>query len=124
MNRRNLLRLTLALVTSRVGATGLAAPGRRSMKGFELYSWEERGSWKFALLLGTNRLKRPEEIQAAAVTLPDLEQKLGDVARGEFILWGTTETPGLSLPPAETVARVRRQCQALGLQLQIQSQGR
>jgi len=36
----------------------------RSMKGYELYSWEEEGQWRFTLITGTNRIKALEEITA------------------------------------------------------------
>jgi hypothetical protein len=33
-----------------------------SMKGYELYSWEEEGQWRFTLITGTDRIKTIEEI--------------------------------------------------------------
>jgi len=33
-----------------------------SFKGYELYSWEEEGQWRFTLITGTNRVKTLEEI--------------------------------------------------------------
>ena len=33
-----------------------------SMKGYELYSWQEEGQWHFALITGTNRIKTIEEM--------------------------------------------------------------
>ena len=33
-----------------------------SLKGYELYSWEEEGQWYFTLITGTNRTKTLEEI--------------------------------------------------------------
>jgi len=33
-----------------------------SFKGYELYSWEEKGQWHFTLITGTNRTKTIEEI--------------------------------------------------------------
>jgi len=32
-----------------------------SIKGWELYSWPDDGSWKFSLMVGTNRMKTLEE---------------------------------------------------------------
>ena len=34
----------------------------RSMKGYELYSWEENGQWHYTIITGTNRVKTMEEI--------------------------------------------------------------
>jgi hypothetical protein len=33
-----------------------------SMKGYELWSWNEGGTWKYTLITGTNRCKEAEEI--------------------------------------------------------------
>jgi hypothetical protein len=33
-----------------------------SAKGWDLYSWQERNEWHFALMIGTNRLKTIDEI--------------------------------------------------------------
>ena len=44
-----------------------------SMKGYELYSWQEGGQWRFALLVGTNREKSVEEIKSADTVLVSVE---------------------------------------------------
>ena len=61
------LRLTRALLCL---ALALAAPPllaqeerpHRSLKGWELHSWEQGGEWQFTLIEGTNRHKSLEEI--------------------------------------------------------------
>jgi hypothetical protein len=39
-----------------------------SMKGWELYSWPERNTWKFSFLTGTNRLKTYSEVTSPGGT--------------------------------------------------------
>lgn len=130
MNRRNTLQLALTLIASSLtarfgyaGAVRQAAPAKRSMKGWELYSWTERDAWRFALLVGTNRSKQTLEIKAPGVALPDvaaLKEKLSELASGELVFWDATRMAGFDLPPAATLETVRQHCQALGLQLEIQ----
>ena len=45
-------------------STPPATPFGESMKGYELYSWQEGNTWKFSLLVGTNREKSLDEIKA------------------------------------------------------------
>jgi len=56
-----LVPLLLVSVLSTCQATS-AGPLPRSMKGYELYSWQEQGQWHFTLITGTNRNKQLEEI--------------------------------------------------------------
>ena len=131
MNRRNALQFTLTLIASSLaawlgyaGAVRQAAPTKRSMKGWELYSWTERGAWRFALLVGTNRMKQATEIKAPVVTLPNvaaLKEKLTELASGESVFWDATRMVGFGLPPAATLETVRQHCQTLGLRLEIQT---
>ena len=130
MNRRKTLQLALTLIASSLGARfGYAGavsqdPRKRSMKGWELYSWSERGAWRFALLVGTNRTKSATEIKAPAAMLPNLaalNEQLTGLANGEFVFWQVNRAAGLDLPPAATLETVRQHCRALGLQLEIQT---
>ena len=76
----------------------------RSMKGYELYSWQDAGQWHFTLITGTNRNKTLEEI----VTGDNVESKDGwvriqvtgiekitavlkRVPAGEWISWNSGE---------------------------------
>ena len=43
------------------------------MKGYELYSWQEGGQWKFSVLIGTNRKKTLDEIKSADVVLSGVD---------------------------------------------------
>jgi hypothetical protein len=92
------------------------------MKGYELYSWQADGTWHYALIVGTNRLKTFDEITAPAAThksLTALRQQLARLARGEEIQWITWTDARLALPPQETVADIVKVCQELGLNLAV-----
>jgi hypothetical protein len=94
-------------------------PGE-SMKGYELYSWQKDRQWFFSILVGTNREKTLDEIQAPGVTLkgPDeLSLTLGKIHSGQTIGWSTRQ--GLGFPPQAIVRRVQKICKDRGLELNI-----
>lgn len=99
-----------------------------SMKGWELYSWQENGRWYFSLLEGTNRTKTAAEIHAADVRLDGidgLKPALQGVAAGQSVTWWSPSWAegSVGFPPAETVERVRQLCIEQELQLQVVTQG-
>jgi hypothetical protein len=96
----------------------------KSMKGYELYSWQANGEWQYALVVGTNRLKAFDEIASpnvAVKSVDELRSRLARLARGEEIVWVTETDARLALPPAPVVNDIRKACQALGLSLTISS---
>jgi hypothetical protein len=125
MDRRNILQFVVGFIAARFFTVDSLAQNtpKHAMKGFELYSWQEHGSWKFSLLVGTNRNKQLEEIKAPAVVLQNLEElkrKLAALDQGEYITWlNTSRIPGLSLAPVAMVQEMRRYCKTLGLILQV-----
>ncbi len=91
-----------------------------SMKGYELYSWQEGGQWRFALLVGTNREKSVEEIKSAdtvLVSVEALKSALGKIAPGQYVTWSARET--LPFPPDDIVNQVEQVCKDKGLNLNI-----
>jgi hypothetical protein len=103
-------------------------PPKTSMKGWELYSWQENGRWYFSLLEGTNRTKTVAEMHADAARLEglqNLEPALEGIAAGQWVTWWTPSWAEgtVSLPPAEMVDTVRRICEEQGLQLQVATEG-
>jgi hypothetical protein len=90
-----------------------------SSKGYELYSWEDGGQWYFSLLVGTNRMKAPEEIRSCCggLVLDQLRGQLLQLPAGQFVTWLSGET--LAFPPDDVVGQVRRICSDRGLQLTI-----
>jgi hypothetical protein len=97
-----------------------ATPSGESMKGYELYSWQDGGQWKFSLLVGTNREKTLEEIKSAEVVLSSvdaLKSKLEEIPAGQYVTWSLRDT--LSFPPDDMIKQVEQTCQDEGLILSI-----
>jgi hypothetical protein len=103
-------------------AHSTATPFPESMKGYELYSWQDGGQWKFSLMIGTNREKTLEEIKSADVILSgvnELTSTLKNIPSGQYITWSSRET--LDFPPDEIRNQVKQVCQDKGLILNIAS---
>lgn len=97
-------------------------PFAESMKGYELYSWQEGGQWKFSLLIGTNREKTLDEIKSADVVLSGVDaltSTLEKIPTGQYITWSSKET--LSFPPEDIRSQVEQVCKDKGLILNIAS---
>lgn len=95
-------------------------PLAESMKGYELYSWQEGKEWKFSLLVGTNREKTLDEIKSVDTVLPDTEaliSTLEKVPSGQYVTWSSRET--LSFPPDNIIKQVEQICKDKGLILNI-----
>ncbi|MEI6289960.1 MAG: hypothetical protein WCP19_05955 [Chloroflexota bacterium] len=93
-------------------------PGEKSMKGFELYSWQENGEWYFSVLIGTNRQKTDAEIHAPAATLrglTGLQKMLRSIPAGETVSM-VFHDPA-NIPPDDIVAKVQNMCTQLGLDM-------
>ena len=92
------------------------------MKGYELYSWQDGGQWKFSLLVGMNREKTLDEIKSADIVLSSvdaLQAKLEEIPAGQYITWSTRET--LSFPPDDIIQQVEQTCKDEGLILSVAS---
>ncbi len=91
-----------------------------SMKGYEIYSWQDGGQWYFSLLVGTNREKTPEEIRAPETALPGVEglrPALDALPSGQFVTWLSKD--GAVFPPEDVIDQVRQICTERGLELAI-----
>src|SRR6266496_4984116 len=85
-----LLFITLGFVLSgcRMANQPEATQLAQSMKGYELYSWQENDRWVFSLLIGTNREKTLDEIKSPDTTLPDVEALISileKVPSGQYV---------------------------------------
>jgi hypothetical protein len=98
------------------------APGTKtSMKGWELYVWQEKGDTFFSLLPGTNRLKTDEKITKVAVKGIDaIKAKLAELKAGEevFVVGKKLMEP----PPKNQASPVVEYGKKIGLKVQGQSQ--
>ena len=93
-----------------------ATPFAESMKGYELYSWQEGGGWKFSILVGTNREKSLEEIKSAETVFSGVEELTSALERmpeGQYVTWSSKET--LPFPPEVIIEQVEKICEELGL---------
>jgi len=93
-----------------------ATPFAASMKGYELYSWQEGNKWKFSLLVGANRDKSLDEIKSADVVpsgVDALEAALQQMPAGQYITWSSKEM--LSFPPQDIIEQVEKVCEDRGL---------
>jgi hypothetical protein len=95
-----------------------AGPLPRSMKGYELYSWQQDGQWHFTLITGTNRNKNIEEI-ISDINLGDgsdngwvnihvtgvaaVKAVLKRIPADEWVLW---QAQGFVIPPEEAKAKL------------------
>jgi len=108
--------LAIFLSGCRTGSQPTATLPAESMKGYELYSWQEGSQWKFSLLTGTNREKTLDEIQstdAAVEGVDALRSALEGISVGQTITWSAKEP--LAFPPEEIVQQVAQICRDQGL---------
>jgi hypothetical protein len=83
--------IAVALLVATPGA-GIPAQSeigpRPAFKGYELYSWQgSNGAWRYALVLGTNRIKNWSEIEKAVISEEELRKALAELAPLETVTW-------------------------------------
>jgi hypothetical protein len=121
-------------------ASSFSMPLPHSAKGYELYSWQAGGEWRFTLITGTNRLKGYEEVVSAENIVTEtnwvklsvggtenLKAVLNRLLRGEEVTWigdGWREAVGglrgrIQLPGREVIKEIESHCGSLGIQLQV-----
>jgi hypothetical protein len=111
-----------------------------SMKGYELYSWQEGEVWHFTLVTGTNRNKTLEEITSTinmvkgwvnvhTIGSEALKSVLNKLPEGEFVFWssgmGVTDTYqdqiNLAFPDESIIDNIRDYAKGCSLDLNIYS---
>jgi hypothetical protein len=111
-----------------------------SMKGYELYSWEEDSQWHFALITGTNRTKTIEEITSKedyisesgwvrihVVGVDSIEDVLTRLPQSESVFWcdelhigQTTELNiNIQLPPEQITDAIKESAERCGLDFAV-----
>ena len=111
-----------------------------SMKGYELYSWQEEGQWHFALLTGTNRNKTLEEVvfnddivavdgwvHIRVVGVDALNAVLRRLPQDEYVFWladlrtdeATQGDVTLALPPEPIITAIREHAAQCGLEFVV-----
>ncbi|MGE5376136.1 MAG: hypothetical protein ACM3XO_13850 [Bacteroidota bacterium] len=114
--------IPLGLFLSGCGTTAqpAATPMAESMKGYELYSWQEKDHWEFSLLVGTNRQKTLDEIKSVDTVLPEVDAliaRLENIPSGQYVTWLSSDT--LAFPPEAIIKQVEKACREKGLILNI-----
>jgi hypothetical protein len=103
------------------GVTVTSTPAR-SMKGWELYSWQIGGEWYFSLMVGTNRLKTFEEVSSPDVRVGGIEAlkiELDRLARGEQVFWLEQRVQGVARPPDEMIEAIQTYCAERDIRLEV-----
>jgi WD40 repeat protein len=94
----------------------------RSMKGYELYSWQVEESWYFSLLVGTNRIKTYDEVTSPTVRVEGVARlfdEMDQLLSGEQVFWLADRVPGTPLPPDDIIEAITTHCERRGIQLEI-----
>lgn len=122
--------LTGLLLMPLTGCAGSCDGTRLSMKGYELYSWPAGQDWDFALLVGTNRMKTLDEIQAPGQTLSGVEAvktALRVLPASEQVFWigpawlqqSQAAAGNLAIPPAPIRNEIADLCLQIGVTLTV-----
>ncbi|MFC1924503.1 hypothetical protein ACFLXA_03985 [Chloroflexota bacterium] len=109
-----------------------------SMKGYELYSWEEENEWHFTLITGTNRTKTMEEITSKEDYISEtgwikihvvgsdaIKDVLSRLYQNESVFWcgelyiGQTTEMILEIPPDDIKEAIQEYAQQCGLDFTI-----
>jgi hypothetical protein len=109
-----------------------------SMKGYNLYSWQDGEDWYFTLVTGTNAGISFEEIIApgdivsgdgyvkiTVVGMDELKELLSRLPAGEEVIWSGMDLGGqvpegtiyLTLPPQDMIDELIAYCTSLGIKL-------
>ena len=104
------------------------------MKGYQLFTWLEKGHWHYSLLPGTNRERTYEEITAPAAVIigtSQFESELKRLAKGAEIFW-QSDAPSRMKKPASGVVvsfkhpsrkrieRIKAVCEKSGIALTLE----
>jgi hypothetical protein len=103
-----------------------------SMKGYELYSWQEKDGWHFTLITGTDRSKTLEEIISGEYFISEMgwvnihctgveaiKAAFGKVPPGQWVSWRdgafVSEGDKLTLPPQDIIDNIKDYAMERGL---------
>lgn len=94
------------------------------MKGAELYSWKDnKGSYWYALLPGTNALKQPRQILENKLNENALKLALENLPVETYVSWNATgaldKAMNLGLPPKTVIKSIQQKATQAKLTLII-----
>jgi hypothetical protein len=116
-----------------IACAAQAQDRQSSMKGYELYSWKVKGTWRYSLLVGTNRSKTYEEIMLNKnIRIGDmaLKAELKKLPKGQEIFWMSDAPPNiekpksgrwidLKMPSRKRIKSIKSYCDKLGIKLNL-----
>jgi hypothetical protein len=121
-------------------ASAHASPLPHSVKGYELYGWQDGKEWHFTLITGTNRLKSYKEIvsteslvtetgwvKLSVKSTGNLESLLSQLPEGETVTWISgrwLERAGvpageIRLPDSNVMDEIESYCRSQGIRLHV-----
>ena len=103
------------------------------MKGYQLFTWHEKGHWHYSLLPGTNRERTYEEITAPATVIigtDSFEAELKRLPKGTEVFWqsdapakikrpASGEAISFKHPSRKRIERIKSHCDKLGIKLSL-----
>lgn len=116
-----------------VASVSYGQRGQAPLKGYQLFTWHEKGHWHYSLLPGTNRERTYAEITAPATVIigtSGFESELKRLPKGTEVLWQSDAPPGIKRPAASDVIsfkhpsrkrieRIKSVCDKLGIKLSL-----
>ena len=103
-----------------------------SMKGWELYSWQENSDWKYSFMIGTNAQKALVQVTTNPISVigeDSLKVILKKLPQGEEIIWlgqlwleknWRSNYENLMLPPRKIQIDIKEFCDSRNLKLIIE----
>jgi hypothetical protein len=125
---------TLACLTALlISLIAFGQEPQASGKGYELYSWKDKGHWYYSLLPGTNRLKSYEEITEPGTVRRDtegLKSELQKLSKGDEVFWmsdapasarksAAGQTLNVKHPSRKRIESIKAICDKLGIKLKL-----
>ena len=90
-------------------------------KGVEVYSWkDDKGTWQFAIMDGTNRNKTEKEVKAAPTVYAGADKftaALKLLAENEMVFW-SHRIQGFEFPPKDDLKKIDGAAKAAKIQLE------
>ena len=103
------------------------------MKGYQLFSWHQKGHWHYSLLPGTNRERTYEEITAPATVITGTSafvSALKLLPKGAEVFWQSDAPPKMKRPVSgelmsfkhpsrKRIERIKTLCEKLGIKVSL-----
>jgi hypothetical protein len=116
-----------------VASVSYGQRGQAPLKGYQLFTWKEKGHWHYSLLPGTNRERTYAEITAPPAVIvgtSNFESELKRLPKGTQVLWQSDAPAGIKAPGSggamsfkhpsrKRIERIKSVCDKLGIKLSL-----